>query len=487
MKKIFLVVILAISLIILWPKFASALDKPIVSFVGVSQSPLIDGDKESFYITSKNAKEVQYRVFLYEEKRNQWTELTAGYTEIVDAQVPYELSPERIFKLGKYRLSIWVRSKGSNAKYDSFYVAYLNCVNRDDNNRVYLNGEMQVDKEEYMLGESVEISGVENISGMQAPYKYKFHVYNATKNEWRTHITDYSEDKILWQPTEVGVYVLNVWAMSANSTLWSKVNENPRARAYEGWKLKVIKVTKSNTIFTSYNYSLDRIADIQHGLKGAVTDKSGKWVLADRNEIRYYLDPSNFLSGEGKYQFLKLNYTEGISANEINSVLQGKGVLEGKGQAFLNSSIVYNVSPAYLVSHAFLETGNGKSTLSSGIIVTQVSGKPVAPKVVHNLFGIGAFDADPIRLGSEYAYTKGWFSIDLAIAGGADWISKNYINSLTYNQNTLYKMRWNPNITGTHQYATDIGWANKQTKNIKSIMDKFTSANLYFDIPRYLQ
>ena len=37
--------------------------------------------------------------------------------------------------------------------------------------------------------------------------------------------------------------------MSANSTLWSKVTENPNATAYEGWKLKVINITKSNTSF----------------------------------------------------------------------------------------------------------------------------------------------------------------------------------------------------------------------------------------------
>ena len=486
MKKIFSIIILAISLVILSPKFASALDKPLVSFVGVSQSPLIEGDKEKFYITSKNATEVQYRVFLYEENRKLWTELTPGYTEIMNAQVPYELSPENTFKLGKYKLSIWVRGKGSSANYDSFYVSYLNCVNRDDNNRVYLNGNMQVEKDEYMMGENIEINGIENISGMQGPYKYKLHVYNATKNQWSTHITDYSEDKILWQPTEVGTYVIDIWAMSANSTLWSKVAQNSHAAAYEGWKLKVINVTKSNTNFTNYNYSLDNIADVQYGLKISVTDSSGKWVVADRNQIRYYVDPINFLNEEGKYQFLKLNYTEGISVNEINAVLEGKGVLNEKGQAFLDSCIMYNVSPAYLIAHAFLETGYGKSTLATGVIVTQVNGKPVDPKVTYNLFGISAYDADPIRLGSEYAYTKGWFSVEQAIAGGADWISKNYINNTNYNQNTLYKMRWNPNITGTHQYATDIGWASKQTKNIKGIMDKFTNANLYFDVPKYL-
>ena len=39
-------------------------------------------------------------------------------------------------------------------------------------------------------------------------------------------------------------------------------------------------------------------------------------------------------------------------------------------------------------------------------------------------------------------------------------------------QNTLYKMRWNPAHPGTHQYATDIDWANINAKIIKGYYDK---------------
>ena len=240
-----------------------------------------------------------------------------------------------------------------------------------------------------------------------------------------------------------------------------------------------------STTTSFYNYSLDLLTDIQYGLKDALTDINGMWLLAEKTQIRYYADPLNAQSTEQKYQFLKLCYTDGISASEINSVVQGKGVLNQEGTVILNSCKTSNVNPAYLISHACLETGNGSSDLANGIIVTQVNGLPVIPKVVYNLFGIGAYDASPSRLGSEYAYINGWFTVEQAIVGGANWISKYYINNATNKQNTLYKMRWNPYTTGTHQYATDIGWASKQTKNIKAIMDKFTNANLYFEIPQY--
>jgi len=485
-KKLIAVIILIISITILPSKSALALDKPVVSFLGISQSPLIQGDKEKFYITSKGAKEVQYRVFLYEEKTKLWTEVTSGYTATMNAQVPYELSPQKVFNLGKYKLSIWVREKGSSEKNDSFYIANLNCVSRDDNNRVYLNGDLQVDKDEYMVGDNIKINGVANISGMKGPYKYMLNIYNVTKDQWSTHITNYSENVIQWKPTEVGTYVLDVWAMSANSSLWSKITKDPHVSVYEGWKLKVINVIKSNTSLTNYNYSLDNMANTQYALNNSLTDVTGKWIAADKLQIMYYIDPLNFPSGEGKYQFLKLNYNQGISVSEINSVLKGKGVLSDTGQSFLDASIKNNVNPAYLMAHSFLETGNGTSTLSTGYIVTRVDGKNVAPKATFNLFGIGAIDSDPIRLGSEYAYKNGWFSVKQAVVGGSGWISKYYINNSSNAQNTLYKMRWNPSSTGYHQYATDIAWANKQTKIIKQIMDKFINTNLYFDVPKYL-
>ncbi|MGY0203717.1 hypothetical protein ACW7EJ_09285, partial [Acinetobacter soli] len=58
-----------------------------------------------------------------------------------------------------------------------------------------------------------------------------------------------------------------------------------------------------------------------------------------------------------------------------------------------------------------------------------------------------------------FAFEQKWFTPEMAIQDGARWISENYVNHPTYKQNTLYKMRFNPDRPGVHQYATDIGWA----------------------------
>ncbi|OLS02629.1 SH3 domain-containing protein [Tissierella creatinophila] len=188
------------------------------------------------------------------------------------------------------------------------------------------------------------------------------------------------------------------------------------------------------------------------------------------------------------YQFMVLSGQCGVTTSQMNHELRGKGIFEGKGSAFIEGSKKYNVNELYLMAHAFLETGNGTSSLAKGILVSTVDGKPVEPKVVYNMYGIGAVDSNPIKGGTERAYKEGWFTPELAITEGAHWISKNYINNQTYKQDTLYKMKWNPVKPGTHQYATDIAWPLKQTRQINIMMEfcrKIEGVILKFDIPKY--
>src|SRR5699024_3690522 len=106
-------------------------------------------------------------------------------------------------------------------------------------------------------------------------------------------------------------------------------------------------------------------------------------------------------------------------------------------------------------------------------------------KTTYNFFGIGAVDSCPLDCGSQRAYAEGWFTHEKAIVGGAKFIGDGYINKT---QNTLYKMRWNPDSPATHQYATDAGWAVKQTTNIKNMYDLVKNDSnivLNFEVPGY--
>ncbi|MGY0202379.1 hypothetical protein ACW7EJ_01615, partial [Acinetobacter soli] len=69
------------------------------------------------------------------------------------------------------------------------------------------------------------------------------------------------------------------------------------------------------------------------------------------------------------FQYLDLSKSANVSATILNKALQGKGILSGQAQAFIDAGKSYNINEIYLMSHAFLETGNGTSTLASGVWV----------------------------------------------------------------------------------------------------------------------
>jgi mannosyl-glycoprotein endo-beta-N-acetylglucosaminidase len=238
---------------------------------------------------------------------------------------------------------------------------------------------------------------------------------------------------------------------------------------------------RSETNIPSHIYGV-----LSHGTGVNVIDKIDKWYQisfnpwrnATRDDTQSYLDPTK----NDEFQHLDLSAYAGATAAELDNYLEGKGILEGKGEAFVEASQTHNINELYLVSHALLETGHGTSDLANGI---EVKGE-----TVYNMFGIGAADSNPDKLGSERAYEEEWFTPRDAIIGGAKFIGERYIHN-EQEQNTLYKMRWNPvamEETGRYgkQYATDIGWAEKQTTNLRNMHELIIdNPVLRFNIVQY--
>lgn len=225
--------------------------------------------------------------------------------------------------------------------------------------------------------------------------------------------------------------------------------------------------------YTEYDITLDEMVDAQ--MEASPTVFTDGVFPAQRENVEQYANPENLVSGYDKYQFMDLGVSNDVSADTLDAYLNGKGILSGMGNEFKSAADENGISEIYLVIHACLESGNGTSQLSCGI---EYNGE-----VVYNLFGIGAVDESPIEGGAKYAYEQGWTSIEAAIEGGARWISENYINNPKYAQNTLYKMRWNPEKPGEHQYASDIAWASKQAKDMSNMFEAFPTAEYRFDIP----
>ena len=168
---------------------------------------------------------------------------------------------------------------------------------------------------------------------------------------------------------------------------------------------------------------------------------------------------------------LNLGKYQGISVSKLNSILKGKGTLSGQGRAVSEGCKKYNVNEIYLISHAFLESGYGRSNFASGVYGA------------YNYFGIGAYDNNP-NYAMTFAKNEGWTTPAKAIIGGAKFVRQGYIDK---GQQTLYRMRWNPQSPGNHQYATDVRWAQHQANTIKSLYDEIGLKGEHFIRDRYKQ
>ena len=223
------------------------------------------------------------------------------------------------------------------------------------------------------------------------------------------------------------------------------------------------------------------------------------------SEFEKYINPAK---ATNKLQFLRIDKFRSVNVSGLSSRLSNKGVLTGQGQAFVNAAKAFNIDPIYLVAQCLHETGNGTSKLAKGVTITEIAdeSKPIyngngqlvgyhmiklsKPVTVYNLFGIGAKDNSSVFpnraliLGTTYAYNRGWTSIENAIKGAAEFVSLNYVHSSRYSQNTLYKMRYNQNVSNIwHQYATTPWYASSIADIMRSYQDLYLENNFTFDVP----
>lgn len=229
--------------------------------------------------------------------------------------------------------------------------------------------------------------------------------------------------------------------------------------------------------YTAYEMTLNEMVSKTAATNPTYNNGNGN-VAADGERITMYVDPNEFCKGAYKYQFMDLSHYNGISREALNGFLEGKGILSGQADAFIEAAREYNMSELYLVAHACVETGYGRSRLANGVNVNGA--------LVYNMYGIGAYDYNAVATGSQKAYSEGWTSPAKAIKEGARWISEHYINSPSgERQNTLYKMRWNPDAPGTHLYAGDVSWAVAQATIMEKLFGLFPDASLAYEIPVY--
>lgn len=395
------------------------------------------------------------QVFLHESSLNATVENDINYNytlnDMINIQLQRTPQTDKYRQMPAYIHSSLVGTDGSSGFVDAVNVALRTSPNTSSSDNIY---KRVSDVNVTILGE------MQGSAYLNSNLWYKIRFEN---RELYVH-------SLLVTLSELGTLNTNANVRSdtdSNSHIYSRLNK--------GSKIKVLKTVQGESINNSKNWYEIAL---------------GTWRLPTRKDIESYLIPSE----QDKYQFLLLNESADVVSSELNSILSGQGVLSGKGSSFIQAGKKHSVNEAYLVSHSLLETGRGWSRLATGIevgknsngnlvLVTNSNRSALSSiKTVYNVYGIGAVDRDPINEGAKYAYRNGWFTVETAIIEGAAFVSNNYFS---VGQTTLYKMRWNPDNPGVHQYATDIGWAAKQTTLIKNIHNQLTQSKKVFEIPKY--
>jgi len=285
----------------------------------------------------------------------------------------------------------------------------------------------------------------------------------------------------------------------SGNTRWYKIEYKGEVRyvhsSLASNSLRVGKATSKVNIYADKNSSSHIYGSASSGAllsvlvedntSGWYTVSIGDWRNATASDTKVYLDPAQYINDE-KYrlQFMNLTKPSDVSVETLNQYLTGKGILANQGQAFIDAGKKYGINEVYLMAHTLLETGNGTSTLAKGVSYNG--------ETVYNMYGIGAYDSCPLSCGVERAYNEGWFTPYAAIVGGAEFISDEYLGGNNWYksvQNTIYKMRWNPEVMSTskvagHQYASDIGWAYKQVNTMYEVY-KIQPYTIYLEIPKY--
>jgi beta-N-acetylglucosaminidase len=236
------------------------------------------------------------------------------------------------------------------------------------------------------------------------------------------------------------------------------------------------------------------------------------WVNASKDIVAYYLDPRNFLTDPGVFQFLSLSYdgatqSESAVQKQLATSFMASGTVTSDAGAAVSYSAVFmdagqqsGASPYFLVSRVLQEVSPSGSRSTSGT-------EP-AHEGYYNYYNIGASSSpDPVILGLLFAqygssnptkypmspenqakYLIPWNSPYRSIVGGAKFISQNYISR---GQNTLYFQKFdvisNDDGLYKHQYMTNIQAMTGESTTLYSAYSKFgiLDVPLTFCIPVY--
>lgn len=239
------------------------------------------------------------------------------------------------------------------------------------------------------------------------------------------------------------------------------------------------EVITGRTVHTSYAYSKSVLTAKEYRKFPKTSKKNYKKLLTvskDKTGKFQFLQVNTYREVDQEYYEKYFNYKIYDYCREAKISIK-KSVLYGKASQMLKTAKKYDIDPVYFACQTFIESAYGTSVLARGV----KSGR----KKVYNLYGIKAYDGEPVKKGAAYARKRGWTTVSKAIDGAASYLNTQYIRS-KYKQNTIFKIRFQPGKSLWHQYASDPYYADKIGTQIYRMSHVYSEeAGFVFDYPRY--
>lgn len=350
-------------------------------------------------------------------------------------------------------------------------------------------------------GETVQIIGIGEDSGRNIWFKIRYsnEIENIEGYIERDFLAYSDEEMLNWEKQYVKSYSRSALGSYTEADIQQFPSSYQAAltalkKAHPSWKfVKMDTGLDWNTVVGAQTQGDRSLIWTKTSIQEWISKPfDGNWSVASPGIVKYYLDPRNFLTEDGIFQFEQLTYNGsyhnlgGVSAILSNSFMNSTipGTSTSYAQAFMDIGAANGLSPYMLASRVKQEQGTaGTSAL--------ISGTYPGYEGYYNYFNIGASGNTTVAVitsGLNKAKEKGWNSRYTSLSGGAAFIGNGYIKR---GQDTLYLQKFDVDSrydgVNWHQYMQNIQAPTQESQTTKKAYASAGALNsaYVFRIPVY--
>lgn len=469
LTSVFFILLLTLSLLCTFKTEVFAVAIPKVAIVSLDHVPFAQGDSNSFHIAATNYNNnVQYQLFYIQESvMKEWKLIDIPYSsdgwttgnKKVDEPVLVDITKLNL-KPDNYRFAIRIKRTGIKGlyqnKYGNYDDAYAFNLTVVKSSNIKLNGNMNIEKTNFLRSENLVIKGVGDSS---KDMQYRLHLFDIKNNKWLTNLTEYNTN-ISYSLKNIpeGTYIVDIWAKDIKSK-----------NKYDGWKLKIIAISKGNiTLGTTKEQVLNLLGQ---PLKSWRSDKIF-YMEYDKGTLYLSVESSDYSNSIHLDWDYKLGKVLGWENKSIPNIVLGPK--DSKAPAFKIGSSMEEVSkacgtPRFIPPYYLNEKDDYWIYPDDSIVFFDKNQKVIS--YINNgslkvFLGEKQLPAPPINNNSKI--------IDLVNSMGTpDTVNAFFIKSVDYSKYTVKVTTYPDPITGntyTLKYTSDYTYY--QYKNSFVAFDK---------------